>query len=509
MFRKLVSNISFSPALVGQLGFYAKRLKREEATRKLGMIFTVLALIVQSFVVFSPPEPANAASSQDLVTGGVKTMAEYLQHYDKNTNNIRDMYNAIGITRNELKVAGSNIKTVNSKDIPYSFGMHSQFSEQQGERRYNFPLARGGTGTVYYQPLKLWDTGLNVSRGSSYQMFIGQSAKAGWFAVMLHCGNLGLKKPPRIPPCLTGTVGTYPNCAIPKKCTVPGKTNLLASDKNCVVPPKTCPTGTTGTYPNCQTPPPAAPVTPPTPPTPVTPSCPSGTTGTYPNCAKPACRYNGGITTDNADCQPCPGDVNMWIKDSKCSANLIQSKSAINITEDSKDATLITATAGNKIEYHLNIKNTGKAPSTANFEENLSDVLEYSSILDVGGGSYTKSNQTLSWPSVTVEPGQTVSRIFSVQVDNPISAVGRGMSNGISYDCKMLNTFGNSVSINVNCPAPKVVEQITTTLPHTGASENMIFAGILLAVVSYFYARSKQLGKEIRLIRRNVNAGTI
>ena len=31
MFRKLVSNLAFSPALVGQLGFYAKRLRKEES----------------------------------------------------------------------------------------------------------------------------------------------------------------------------------------------------------------------------------------------------------------------------------------------------------------------------------------------------------------------------------------------------------------------------------------------------------------------------------------------
>ena len=55
MFRRIFSNLSFSPALVGQLGFYAKRLRREEATRRLGLVFTALALVVQSLAVFSPP----------------------------------------------------------------------------------------------------------------------------------------------------------------------------------------------------------------------------------------------------------------------------------------------------------------------------------------------------------------------------------------------------------------------------------------------------------------------
>ena len=37
----------------------------------------------------------------------------------------------------------------------------------------------------------------------------------------------------------------------------------------------------------------------------------------------------------------------------------------------------------------------------------------------------------------------------------------------------------------------------------------MIFAGVVFAVVAYFYARSRQMKKEVRLIRRDLNAGTI
>ena len=74
----------------------------------------------------------------------------------------------------------------------------------------------------------------------------------------------------------------------------------------------------------------------------------------------------------------------------------------------------------------------------------------------------------------------------------------------------MSNAFqGSGVSIPVVCAAPKVIEQVTTQLPHTGPTENMLFAGAVLAVVTYFFLRSKQLGTEVRLIRRDLNAGTI
>jgi LPXTG-motif cell wall-anchored protein len=73
----------------------------------------------------------------------------------------------------------------------------------------------------------------------------------------------------------------------------------------------------------------------------------------------------------------------------------------------------------------------------------------------------------------------------------------------------MDNAFGNSVMINVNCPTIKVVEQTVTELPKTGAGANIAFGASLLAVVTYFYTRSRQTGKEVKLIRRDFNTGTI
>lgn len=73
----------------------------------------------------------------------------------------------------------------------------------------------------------------------------------------------------------------------------------------------------------------------------------------------------------------------------------------------------------------------------------------------------------------------------------------------------MTNAFGNSTDININCPVVKTVETATTELPTTGPTENMIFAGVILAIATYFYARTKQTNKEIRLIRKNINIGAI
>ena len=107
MFKKLISSLPFSPALVGQLAFYAKRLKKEEATRKMGLVFLVLALIVQSFSVFQPPESANAASSNDLIYGGFSSKDDFLSSYDNNTGSLKDLLSTIGINRNDIQAANN------------------------------------------------------------------------------------------------------------------------------------------------------------------------------------------------------------------------------------------------------------------------------------------------------------------------------------------------------------------------------------------------------------------
>lgn len=94
-------------------------------------------------------------------------------------------------------------------------------------------------------------------------------------------------------------------------------------------------------------------------------------------------------------------------------------------------------------------------------------------------------------------------------MQDTIPATAQGASNNTSYDCVMTNTFGNAVEIGVNCPTPKVIEQVTSELPKTGATENMLFIGIVLAIAVYFYTRTREINKEIRLVRKNVNIGTI
>ena len=439
MFRKIVSNLPFSPALVGQLGFYAKRLKNEEVTRKLGLVFIVLALIVQSLAVFQPSESANASSSNDMVTGGISSISDYLVAYDSNTKNIKDVMNYVGVTREEIASAKYEEFKVGDR---LSWGFVSHFSYDQGERQYNITDAGGQqVTTAYSRPLKLW--------GDYYvKGWVGYSKKMGWFGIMRACGNLVTETAP-IVPVVTKTPEVY----------VPTPVVTTPVTETPIVEPK--------------------------------------------------CAVNPAILANDSNCKSCPGNETIWINDSTCKPNIIKSKVATNASQGFVEASTVTANAGDHISYTLIVENTGLSSDSVKLQDNLTDVLEYSVLIDNGGGTFDKETNTLSWPDITLGSKDKQTRTFTVRLLETIPSTAQGSSNLTSYDCMITNTFGNSINIKVSCPTVKVVEQVATELPTTGPSENMIFSGIVLAVITYFYARTRQIKKEIRLIRRDTSAGTI
>jgi hypothetical protein len=400
MFRKIISNLSFSPALVGQLGFYAKRLRKEETTRRMGLIFVALALVVQSLAVFQPPESANAASSNDLVYGGLglgsnRSINHFLAPYDANTANLKDIMNYMGISRDEIANAqfGSFITGTTKRSWGHN-PIHTT-SAQELPTTITNPDGTGNITTIYSRPLTL-------SNGPHVRIYayIGQSARVGWFALMQACGNLVTES---IPPPIT---------------------------------------------------PPA-----PTPPKP---------------------------------------------------AALTFNKTATNASQGNVVASTVAAKENDRIIYTLSMKNSGGTAAPVKISDNLQDTLEYSTLVDNGGGTFDNTTKTLSWPDISLNPGESQERSFAIQVLSTIPVTPTGTSNPDSYNCVMDNTFqGSGVTIPVTCAPPKVIEHITAELPHTGPTENMIFAGVVLGVVTYFYARTRQVNKEIRLVRRDLNAGTI
>lgn len=196
MFVKLVQNLAFVPGLGPQLTFYARRLRKEELTRKLS-VFAGLGLMMFQIVAFvAPPTASNAASTNDVIYGGIKDKADLLRVYDQgrpghhSAQDIQDIFNYFKITRSDLsKMTTGGSDSRESKGL-WSMGRKHVFSQDQ-------PIPIGGT-TFYLRPLHLWD---KVNPYNIYPSLLGKRAADGTnFNIILGCGNLVFKG---IPPTVT------------------------------------------------------------------------------------------------------------------------------------------------------------------------------------------------------------------------------------------------------------------------------------------------------------------
>ncbi|MDP4001224.1 MAG: hypothetical protein Q8P83_03210 [bacterium] len=125
--------------------------------------------------------------------------------------------------------------------------------------------------------------------------------------------------------------------------------------------------------------------------------------------------------------------------------DLVLSKSAFNQTQ-SRDATSITARAGDSIEYTLRVENRGNATAT-NFvvEDNIADILELADLTTNSGATFDSSARVLRWSNTSINAGQTVERRFTVRVKNPIPT---------GTDLVMTNVYGNTVQVRLGTPPP-------------------------------------------------------
>ncbi len=636
MFRKLVSNLPFSPALVGQLGFYAKRLRKEQITRKLGLFFTIFAIIIQSFAVFSPAEQVSASTGSSIIEGGIRSIGDILNVYDagaQGQNDYKDIMDYFGVTRAEIaNMNGSRTSVCSSDKSIISFGRRHNYSAAEGELVHNIPRQTGGFSTLYSVPLHRFDSVDNRPL-NCYDAFVGYSATVGWFAIQLKCGNFQVKaniqKFPKghfiAASCKTIQGFAYDERQTSLRVKVylyfngpPGKgTQFGPIMANQATPSATIGSGygfsfavpdefqtsknptevwavmqplpgwnqanvqfdNTVTIPgNCV--PTATPVA----------TCEAATlnkidrthvtvdahstaaqgatvtgyqfvvtdksgkkvynktqssnalnltsekielknTDDYivkvvvktsigdkesDTCTKSfaitppdKCIYTPTLLSTDNDCRPCPYNQNIWIKDDDCSPTITQSKEARNVTQALANANGTTASPSDRIEYTIYTTNVGNVATTTTVTENLQDVLEYADLSFTGGGIFDPVAKTLTWENVAVGGNATDTRTFAIQIKSTIAETPRAGNDPAAYDCVITNSYGNTISIAMQCPIIKTIETTVQQLPSTGPTENMLFAGGLFVIVTYFYARSRVMNKEIHLIRKEFNAGTL
>jgi len=372
---------------MADIGFYANRLRGEEVTRRTTVLFVVLAFLMQSLAIFSPPESANASSEQDIVHGGVSSLDDLLLRYDHNESDIKDIYGALGLTRADI--ASAQKVTVDIDPDMYITTRYGQLGQGTNEISISYPRSSGGVGVRYLTPYNQMSSHI-----SSAEAWSGTSATLGWFAIAKSNGGIILQ-------------------------------NLPASyDQR------------TSTLPVAKT-----------------------------------------ITAKNLS-QP-----------------QADAESALEPLD--------------KVAYTLKAVNPSATSLTNAFEVRIDDLLEYTTLIDSGGGDFDTGSNTLRWPQVQLAPGETQERTFVVQLISSLPATPTGQSNPASYDCTLSITYGNSLKNHVDCPVAKGVEATIQQLPTVGIGLNILIALILLATSVYFYTRTVQMRKELRIIRHNINNSVI
>jgi len=439
MFKKLLSNLPFNPSLIGEVSFYAKRMHGETVVRRMGLVLLALAMLVQVFAVVSPPEPTLAESNNDILRGGFSSREQAVNYCRMNTQDFASILVYYQISCETL--AGASTQIIRSTD--HNRQLHSMGRVPQGSR-----IARTGkvtneysvmiNGTEYFMR-NLWSWDSGSS--STYKMLVVKNSRGQTIKIMYDCGNIV-------------TIGKY-------------------------IPP-----------------PPPPPPKKPEPPKDICLNIPGHQTKKE-ECD--VCPNAPGEQTNKNECYPCPEAK----ENNTTTACLELLKTVSNKTQGKSNANNTFAAANDNIVYSLDSKNTGMQ-TVKDFvvEENLSDVLEYSTVVDLDGGEINDQNIVI-WPKEDVAAGTTLTKRITIQIKDPIPQTPVSASDpGSSFDLIMTNVYyGNSTHVKLPASIVKTAELGVQNLPETGPGLTLTLGFMVTVAASYFFARSRLLAKELDIVK--------
>ncbi len=496
MFRKLLSNLPFAPNLINNLGFYARRLGKEQATRRLVVVFSILSLAIQVFAMLAPPQASVAVSSNDVIYGGLgdKPKQNLLDVYDKDKDKqgrggIQALFNYFGISRQAI-VHSSPDNISSGRDKLNSVGRNPHSSQ-------DVPFRVGGH-SYYLRPLSSWGI-------TTYDALKGTRDNGKPFWVLFDCGNIVINEglPQAKFSCrdlkadkLSGQFPlkvTFTAAAEVENTTITGyifnfgdgetkesndkivsHTYTKAGNYTATVRIKTA-DGTTEKRDRCslnlRI---SAPGVPPPPP----PEQPPEETDTPPPVV-----------------ETLPPNISL-------------SKQVSNLTTGAADANNVVANATDKLEYRLMTTNTGGSTfQNYQVEEDVQDILEYADIEDISDSGRLNSDGNLVWLPTNIPAGGTITRTFRVKIKQPIPQTARSVSDSQSFDLLMDNVYGNLISIPLPGSLPKSAETVATQLPNTGPGLNLAIAIGLSMLATFFFLRNRQLLMELKLVNQAYKEG--
>lgn len=440
MFKKLLSNLPFNPSLIGEVSFYAQRIKHESSVRRTGLVIMTLAIVLQTFAVISPPQPSLARSQSDMIIGGFSSKEDAKSHCQNNTRYYRTILEYHGISCSDIDTMTTvEIKSTDENKRLYTMG-HLAYGKP-GETPINIPEA----GTLYARPLWSWDTNGPIT----FKALKGVSQKTGeTFYLLYGCGNLttiGVPEPYEEPvdacPALAGFQSSGSVCDVCPN--IPGEQTTAECD---------------------------------------------------------VCPDIPGEQTSTLECKPCAESQT----NDDLTACLEYRKEVSNTTQGVENANGTTAQAGDGILYTLTTTNRGKIHiKNYTVNENISDVLDYATIINLHGGTKNEDN-IISWPSVDIPAGESITSVFEVKVKNPIPSTPVSASDPGHFDMTMTNVYGNAVSVKLPPSIVKTTEIVTTSeLPRTGPGASLVTGFLMTALTAYLFARSRLISRELDIVRHN------
>lgn len=224
--------------------------------------------------------------------------------------------------------------------------------------------------------------------------------------------------------------------------------------------------------------------------------------------ANSSCIANPSLSSTDQDCAPCASDASLWIKDENCTAPIQYTLKAHNQTTN-KSGPSLAAHESDRLTYTVSAHNIGNTPAEANLSIQVQDALEYGTITDAHGGTLDERTHTLSWPTLTVSPGETTTKTYTLRLAPEFASTPQGASNPLSYDCVITQSQMNTTTVQLSCPAAKQIELLAQELPTINKPINFIFSGVILFVTLFLYLRVRTLQYELRLLRKELNTGSL
>ncbi len=132
--------------------------------------------------------------------------------------------------------------------------------------------------------------------------------------------------------------------------------------------------------------------------------------------------------------------------------------------------------------------------------------MDYADITDAHGGTLDDKTKIISWPAIDIKAGQTVTKLLTVKIKDPIPDTPISSSDPLHFDHRMTNVYGDTVIVNLPGNVVTLTQTVNGKLINTGPGTSVIAIVSLTVIVGYFFARSRLLSEEIDIVRSDYAA---